>query len=157
MTEKIPFRKYGDITTGEQTFDKDKIFITKFGQKINVYDMIQENNVDTDIYKIMQKYGYSEEQAKSIMAKGKEGIYADLTGINGLRDLEEKSIKAKELWESLPIEERRKYDHNINKFLQNGEETILNEIKTKKEQDEKIKAELEAKATEENKPKEEKK
>ena len=123
--ETIPFRKYGDITVGEQTFDKEKIFIIKFGQKINVYDMIQENNVDTDIYKIMQKYGYSEEQAKSIMAKGKEGIYADLTGINGLRDLEEKSIKAKELWESLPLEERRKYDHNINKFLQNGEETIL--------------------------------
>ena len=57
--ETIPFRKYGDTTSGEQTFDKDKIFIIKFGQKINVYDMMQENNVDTDIYKIMQKYGIS--------------------------------------------------------------------------------------------------
>ena len=33
--ETTPFRKYGDITVGEQTFDKDKIFIIKFGQKIN--------------------------------------------------------------------------------------------------------------------------
>ena len=126
-----------------------------FVVEVRIKYMVQENNVDTDIYKIMQKYGYSEEQAKSVMAKGKEGMYADLTGINGLRDIEEKSIRARELWESLPLEERRKYDHNINKFLQNGEETILNEIKAKKEQEEKIKAELEAKATEENKQKQE--
>ena len=148
--EKIPFRKYGDITIGEETFDKDKIFIEKFGQKINVYDMIQENNVDTDIYAIMDKFHYTGSQAIEIMSQAKQGIYDDLTKIKDLRDLEEKVIKGKNLWESLTVEERRKYDHNMYKFLETGEETILKEIEAEKKVIEETKKE-ETKITEEKK------
>ena len=40
-----------------QDFNKEEITVTKAGKEINVYNFIQENREDTEIYPTLEKYG----------------------------------------------------------------------------------------------------
>lgn len=123
----MKFGKRGDIRNAAQSFDREKIFVTKGGHKFNVYDMIQEANVDTDIYEVMKKYHCMEDEAIEIMqAKGGiKGVYGEFVelqeSITGFADIQRVQQRAEQMFNELPVDIRQKYGHNLEKFLDDVE------------------------------------
>lgn len=98
-----------------QSFDKTKITIVKAGKEYNVYDYIQAQREDTEIYPTLEKYG----NIKALERPAKE-VYADVSNALELRDLLDQDKKLEELFYSLPLEERREFDNDFYKFKANG-------------------------------------
>lgn len=113
-----------DNYPGGQTFDPAKNVINKKGQKINLYDFIQENREDTEIYPTLEKYGCID---KIIVDKPK--IYAEFKELMNLRDIHEQERKANNLWESLPFDIRKEFGNDRLNFMQNGKQWLEGKIK----------------------------
>ncbi len=103
-----------------QFFDREKIFVVKKGQKINVYDAIQEANVDTDIYKTLEKYGSIESMKKL----NEPLVIQEFEKLLSLTDIIEINQKADELWEQLPAGVREEFHGDKNELLQRGEDWL---------------------------------
>lgn len=132
----------------QQSFDKEKIFVTKQGQKINCFDAIQAANVDTNIYDVMQKYHCQENEALELMKArgGEQGIYADIVElqnqIKDIGDVQAVAQKAQRLFEQLPTEIKSKYGNDLNEFFKEQKKAKeAEELKKKQE----IQAETEVK------------
>ena len=80
-----------------QFFDTHKIYHIKAGKEINNYDFIQENNVDTDIYQTLEKYG----TLKPIQID--EQAIANEFATMDLRDIYDYKEKANNMWLNLPL------------------------------------------------------
>ncbi len=109
------------------SYDKSKITITQAGITRNMYDLIQDARNDTEIYPTLEKYGCID---KMIMDTGK--VYGELVDIQDTRDVFEANEKANQLWISLPIDERKKFNNDIKTFFKYGETYLLNKIETEK-------------------------
>lgn len=108
------FKKRNERTRMQQTFDKATITMKRAGQEINVYDFIQANREDTEIYEVLEKYGCIDK-----IKKTDEALYADITEIqklDGLRGMVEKQKQAKAMFEQLPIEVRKEFNNSLNEF-----------------------------------------
>lgn len=127
------FYKRGDRTKTSQTFDVENTFIVQAGKKINVYDMIQENSEDTDIYKTLEKYSSLEK-----IEMDHEGAFAEIEEIQDLRDFQQKQERANNLWLNLPLEIREKFHNNPYEFQEKGK-AWLEEIHAEKAKIEKEK------------------
>lgn len=114
--------------TKGQSFDKEKIFIVMKGQKINMYDKIQEGREDTEIYPTLEKYGCID-----VMKANFQTISEELTEVKGLRDMFHKQQKAREMWERLPLDVRQKFNNNHYEFVEKGETWLKSEIKKSNE------------------------
>lgn len=122
--EKIEIKKpFVEYENPGQSFDKN-LKIKKAGVEFNLYDSIQANKEDTDIYETLKKYGSIEP-----LQRTNQAMYGDFTTFKGLRNLQDQRIELEQLFENLPIEIRREFDHNINNFIQNGEEYFTRKIK----------------------------
>lgn len=111
MTE---FKKRTERVRMAQKFDREKIFIEKCGKKINVYDAIQAANEDCEIYEVLEKYGCIDR-----IKRDDEAMYADVTQLQSLGDLRgvmEQKKMAEQMFYNLPLEVRREYDNDLNKF-----------------------------------------
>lgn len=117
-----------------QSFDKDKITITKCGKTFNMYDFIQSGREDTEIVPTLEKYGCLDRMQVSA-----QGTYADITNAMDLRSLYDQEIELKNIFESLPLEERRIFNHDFYDFKQNGlkyfEEKAQVELKAQQQHD----------------------
>lgn len=105
-----------------QKFDKNKIFFEKCGKKINVYDFIQEGREDTEIYPTLEKYGCIDK-----MMINKEDVFADYTELQKMQDLrgiKDFEIKAKQMFYNLPLDVRKEFDNDINKFTKGADEFV---------------------------------
>ncbi len=121
-----------------QDFNKDEIFVIKAGKKINCYEEIQKNRDDTEIYPTLEKYGCLERMQLTV--NDAESLYADLTGQKfELRDILNQQKKANEMWENLPLDVRREFNHSKKEFLTKGKEWLKNKIETAKKADEELK------------------
>lgn len=126
----------------QQNFDKEKIFVTKQGQKINCFDSIQAANVDTNIYDVMKKYHCQENEAMELMKSrgGEQGIFANIVElqekIKDIGDVQDVAQRAQELFEQLPAEIKNKYGNDLNAFFKDQkakaeeEERKAEELKT---------------------------
>lgn len=110
-----------------QTYDKDNIFVTIRGEKVNVYDMIQEARKDTEIAQVLNDYGCIEK-----LGIDTKKTYDSLMQINDLRDIYEAKEKADKLWEQLPIEVRQEFNNNAHEFMKNGEQWLKAKIEAEK-------------------------
>lgn len=117
------FAKRGDCLNVGQSFDKENITITKGGKTYNVYDAIQANNVDTDIYEVLKKYHCTEEQGIEYMNEhgGVKGVYEDICNLqkrgSTLADFLDIQSEAQSMFEQLPVEIKQKYQNNLADFL----------------------------------------
>lgn len=102
-----------------QSFDKTKIFLEKAGKKFNVYDKIQEAREDTEIIPTLRKYGCIDR-----MELDHHAVYGDFREYGDLRDLKDKQIKANNMFYSLPLETRQKFNNDINQFIKDGEKYV---------------------------------
>lgn len=98
-----------------QNFDKEKISLTRCGKTFNLYDFIQSNREDTEIYPTLEKYGCIDR-----MQVTAEGTYKDITNAMDLRGLYDQEVELKNIFESLPLEERRYFNHDFYNFKENG-------------------------------------
>lgn len=125
-----------------QAFDKDNIVLTKAGKTYNVYDHIQENREDTEIYPTLEKYGCIDR-----MMLDHKGVYDDFRKYGELREIKEQQMMANNMFYNLPLETRQKFNNDINVFMKDGEKYVKNLV------DEDIrKAEEAKKLYETNKP-----
>ena len=115
--------KYMERTRKAQVYDKDNIFVEIRGQKVNVYEMIQEAREDTEITEVLKRYGCIER-----LGIDPKKTYDSLIEINDLRDIYEAKAKADKLWEQLPIEVRQEFNNNANEFMKNGEQWLKDKI-----------------------------
>lgn len=124
------FLKLGDRTGKPLIMDKKNIFIEKAGKRYNIYDAVQEANVDTDIYKTMEKYGSLER-----MVINKKQVFADVSEMKDMRSLYDQDKKSKEIWLNLPLEIRQQFNNDRFLFAKEGENWLKEKIKaeTKKE------------------------
>lgn len=106
-----------------QTFDKDNIFVIIKGEKVNVYEMIQEARKDTEIAQVLNDYGCIEK-----LGIDTKKTYDSLVEINDMRDIYEAKNKADKLWETLPIEVRQEFNNNAHEFMKNGEKWLKEKI-----------------------------
>ena len=92
-----------------------------------VYNYIQEQTEDTDIYKTLEKYG-----CLDTLELSNEMIFGDFEKAMDLRDIYEQDIAFKNLWNSLPLKVREQFHNNRLEFMKNGEEWLKNEIQKEK-------------------------
>lgn len=121
---KMPFKILERKKGKTQHFDKDNIFIVQAGKKINVYDMIQANREDTEIYAIMNKYG-TKQPLENEYVKGKLGIdtekvYGEFQNIN-LMDAQNALIATENIWKQMPLDIRNQFGNSKTEFLARGE------------------------------------
>jgi hypothetical protein len=115
----VTFKPIIERTRMAQTFDKDTITLTKAGKTFNVYDKIQENREDTEIYPTLEKYGCIDR-----MMLDTQGVYADFQEFKGLREMKEQQIKADEMFNSLPLDVRLQFQNDKNLFMRDGEKWV---------------------------------
>lgn len=108
----------------QQGFDPEKIFVVKCGQKINMYDSIQEASEDTDIYKTLEKYGSIE----PLMRPDLKAIEEDFDDYETLITLHDKMEKAKNMWDKLDAGVRAQFHNNREEFVEKGQEWVKNLI-----------------------------
>ena len=111
----------------QQSFDREKIFIVRYGKKINQYDSIQAARTDTEIYPTLEKYGCIE-NALTVMndPAHREEVFAEFKEMRNMRDIHERQRAADNLWESLPRQIRKEFNHDPLEFMQNGEKWLKN-------------------------------
>ena len=121
--EEFVFKPIIQRQRRQEHFDRENIMMTKAGQTFNVYDYIQEQRDDTELYPTLQKYGCIPQQ---LLDTNK--AFADFTEFNDLRDLNDQQIKAKEMFYNLPADIRQKFNNNIGDFVKNGFEYLKAKI-----------------------------
>lgn len=114
-----------------QDFDKNET-LTKAGKTYCIYDKIQEAREDTEIIPTLKKYG-----CIPVTTTDSASMYQDFTQAQDLRGILDRKIAAENAFYNLPIEIRREFDHNIDRFMKEGEKYINDRIA--KEQAEKAK------------------
>lgn len=119
MTKKFRLSN-GERVRKQQTYDREKIYVIKCGQKINVYDSIQEASVDTDIYKTLEKYGSIE----PLMNPNLQEIREDFENYFTLMDLHEQIEKANNMWNKLDAGVREYFHNDKNEFVKNGQKWV---------------------------------
>lgn len=110
---RLPFKSYSKEHT--QSFDREKIVLTKCGKTFNVYDFIQSGREDTEIYPTLEKYGCIDR-----MIVDYPQVFADLTQAKDLRGLYDQDIALRNIFDSLPLEERRLFNHDFYTFKEQG-------------------------------------
>ncbi|UPW41192.1 internal scaffolding protein [Sigmofec virus UA08Rod_5228] len=118
----MEFEKFNWRERKQQSFDKENIVFEKMGKKINIYDFIQEGREDTEIYPTLEKYGCIDK-----MMLNREDVYADYTELQKMRDyrgVKDFEIQAKNMFYNLPLEVRKEFDNDINKFTRGADEYI---------------------------------
>lgn len=118
----------GERIRKQQTFDPKKIFVEKCGQKINVYDSIQEASVDTDLYKTLEKYGSIE----PLMNPNLKEIEQDFEEYETLMSLHEKIEKAENMWLKLDAGVKEKFHNNKNEFVEKGQQWLQEMLQKEK-------------------------
>lgn len=126
----MEIKPYKILNRGErkaQNFDKDNIEVIKCGQKINVYQAIQDAREDTELYPTLEKYGCIDK-----LPIDHAKVYGDLTQIKDLKDIMQQQIDAENLWLSLPLDVRRQFNHSKAEFIEKGAEWLEKEIEKNK-------------------------
>lgn len=113
----------------QQDFDRKNIHWIKNGEKVNVYDFIQEGREDTEIYPTLEKYGSIKRMELDTPA-----VYQQFEKINDLRDHLEQQKQAENMWNALPLEIRQQFNNDRYEFMNNGMQWLekrLEQIKAK--------------------------
>ena len=130
MATKIPFKVRGQREKIAQNYDIEKISFLRNGKPVNLYNYIQEQTEDTDIYKTLEKYG-----CLDTLELKTEQIFGEFNKCMDLRDVYEQDQEFKNLWNSLPIKVREEFKNDRLLFMKNGENWLKNQLeKERKEQ-----------------------
>ena len=125
------FRKRGSRERMAQDFDREKITMKRAFGEVNVYDFIQEGRADTEIYPTLEKYGSIDRLKKDLTEEQQKALYQDFTLIQEMGDyrgVKDYQIKANKMFYELPLEIRKEFENDINKFTKNGAQWLKKKI-----------------------------
>lgn len=123
MANKLPFKIRGQREKIAQSFDLKKISFLRNGKPVNLYNYIQEQTEDTDIYKTLEKYGCLE-----TLELKTEQIFGEFNECMTLRDVYEQDQAFKNLWNSLPINIRNEFKNDRLRFMKEGEQWLKDQL-----------------------------
>lgn len=110
------FTESGDPIKPLYGLEVDKKGVTQLVEKgkYNLYDFIQSHKDSVDIHKILERF-----QNGDVDALNKyQGYYGDITEApKTFADALNAVIKAKDLFNSLPLDVREKFDHSPEQFI----------------------------------------
>lgn len=133
--QKMPFNYLNKRKRMTQSFDKENIHFIRAGQKINVYELIQNSGEDTNIYQIMDKYGVNSQEAIAKMSMNTGQMYQDMLASNAptdLRDALNKIEIAERNWRQLPLSVRAEFNNSKAEFMNRGEKWLKAKIDEEK-------------------------
>lgn len=128
MATKIPFKVRGQREKIAQNYNLEKISFLRNGKPVNLYNYIQEQTEDTDIYKTLEKYG-----CLDTLELKTEQIFGEFNQCMDLRDVYEQDQAFKNLWNSLPIKVREEFKNDRLLFMKNGEQWLKNQLEKEKQ------------------------
>lgn len=106
------------------TYDKDTKQIQKTlvesEEKINIYDKIQADNHGLTVQELIKRYTAGDPNVKIGVIDWKDGDFTGATA--SLVEMQSIIDNFGATWDSLPLEVREHYDHDLTKFL-NGVDT----------------------------------
>lgn len=139
----------GGVEPGKYEGVTPKHDVVKRGKETICWkDYIEQNNVDVEIYSTLKKYGTLKEEQFDYKA-----VAGDFDELNDLHETLAKQVKAKEMFEELPLETRALFNNDMNNFIDNGAEYCEKLIKAdlaKAEETKKAQAEAEKQAKADN-------
>lgn len=118
-TKKTPFTAWNKINRAVHHFE-DNQKIKRNGKEINLQQFINENNVDCTIYDVLKRYNGDTKLTEQALNKIQHTVIDELAGIEDLRSALDIMKKSEQTWEELPIEVRKMFENDINKFQKNG-------------------------------------
>lgn len=127
-----------------QEFDRKKIEFKRNGKMVNLYDWIQSQNQDLEIYEVLEKG-----RTLDSMQKNAEQLYGDMREANNLRNICDRKVVVNNIFETLPHNIRKIFNNDLNNFIENGEQYFLD---LTKEQKPEATPEAKPEATQEAKP-----
>lgn len=125
------FKKRGCRERMAQDFDREKITMKRAFGEVNVYDFIQEGRADTEIYPTLEKYGSIDRLKKDLTEEQQRALYQDFTLIQEMGDyrgVKDYQAKANKMFYELPLEIRKEFANDINKFTKNGAQWLKKKI-----------------------------
>lgn len=112
--------------TKKQGLDIGNPKITKYGQELDVREWIHENNVDCEIYETLEKYGTIKQRSIDMPQ-----LLGEIENLD-LRKHLDREIATGKLWENLPLDVRKEFNHDKNNFAENGETWLKDKIEEAK-------------------------
>lgn len=88
--------------------------IIKFGKEIDVRTWINEANIDCEIYPTLEKYGSLPRQIPDL-----QQIIGEMEPLD-LRSYLDREIITTNMWESLPLDVRKEFNHDRHLFADKG-------------------------------------
>lgn len=116
LPKTIPQPKCEKIvsTYGKEVQENGTIKVVETG-KTNIYEKIQAGKDDCLVYNIIERFKNGDIDALN----QRQGQYADITKEpKTLVEYQQSYIDAENYFNSLPLEVRRQFDHNVTDFLQ---------------------------------------
>lgn len=129
----MKFKKVIKPNNDGQTYDLGE-HVMKAGKKYVYYDVIQAARTDTEIYPCLERYGTIKP-----LETNYEQVYMDLRNINTDRkSLAQMSKDADNLWNSLDIKVREKFENNRDVFMRDGEKWLKSEMEKRQAKQETV-------------------
>ena len=118
----------------EVTKDKQVIkTLVESDKKINIYDKIQADNHGLDVYDLIKRYVNGDENVKINIIDWQDGDFSGTT--MSLVEMQSVIENASAEWETLPLDVRQHYDHDLTKFLNGVDTGELKEFMAKRDND----------------------
>lgn len=118
------------ITYGGHYDERGRVVLEEKGRE-NLYDFIQSHRDSVDINKILARFANGETDALSKV----QGFYADVTSFpSNYAEALNRIQECEEMFRSLPVETRAKFNHNFAEFLAStGSQDFLEKLGMLKE------------------------
>lgn len=123
MTFRTQFQRSQQIANPGSSLKTDyKLRLDKYGKRYlepvgvsNVHDFIQSHHDSSEVHKLIEKYSMLGDP--SILNK-KVGRYGDFTGLpSNLAEVYRSVTEANDLFQTLPIEVKREFNHSPSEFF----------------------------------------
>lgn len=111
-----------------QDFDRKKIEFKRNGKMVNMYDWIQEQNQDLEIYEVLEKGGTLNSADMT-----NEQIYGNFKDATSLRNICDRKVAINNIFETLPINVRRIFNNDLSNFIENGEKYYMDLVMKEQE------------------------
>lgn len=114
--------------------------VNRAGQKINWKKYTQEQNVELDIYDVLEKY---DGKYRNRLKYDPEIELAEIDHTMTLEKVFDRNKAIKQQWLNLPLEVRNEFNNDVNTFVDKGQAWLENKVKEtqkkQKEEQEKLK------------------
>lgn len=115
-----PFTRWNIKNKVKKDETKSQKFIKRDGKYISLQDFINENNRECTIYDVLKIYKGDMVLTQQKLNRYSQTISDELAGIKGLKEALDMQNRADKVWLELPLEIRKEFNNDINKFRQNG-------------------------------------